>query len=230
VSDTLPGIIAIEVGTGVLTVSGALPTLPSLIALIVTDPFAIAVTSPFESTVASAGFELCQATTRPLRTFPCASLTVAVACVVCPLESVLLASATVTDAAGTSRTLMDAVAFLLFDWAVMMARPFATPVTSPASDTVAMAVFEDVHLVLVPVKVRPSASNAVAMSWTLSRGTMEAFCGVRLIEATLPRRTSTDADAVTPLISAVIVTDPSVSAFMTPSVPTVAIVGSELTH
>jgi uncharacterized membrane protein YphA (DoxX/SURF4 family) len=181
VSDMLPGVIAIEVGTGALTVSGALPTFASQMALIVTDPFAIAVTSPFESTVASAGFELCQATRRPLKTFPCASLMVAVACVVCPTESVLLASDTPTDAAGTSRTLMDAVAFLLFDWAVMMARPLATPVTSPASDTVAMDILEDVHFMLMLDKVRPLASNAVAMSWTLSRGTIDAFCGVTLI-------------------------------------------------
>ena len=40
------------------TVSGALPVFPSEIAVIVTEPFAIAVTRPLELTVANAGFEL----------------------------------------------------------------------------------------------------------------------------------------------------------------------------
>ena len=71
-----------DAGAGAAMVSGALPTLPSAMALIVTDPFAIAATLPDEFTVASAGLELCQATVRPLKMVPLASLMTAVACVV----------------------------------------------------------------------------------------------------------------------------------------------------
>ena len=125
---------------------------------------------------------------------------------------------------------MDAVALMLFDWAVMTARPFATPVTTPVAETCAMDVFEEVHFGTTPDKTRPEASSGVATSWTLPPGMIEAFCGARVIDATLERETLTDADAVTPLIRALIVTDPSASVFMTPVGSTVAIVESEVTH
>ena len=54
-------------GAGVI-VRAVVPTLPSLTALMDTDPAAIPVTSPDEFTVASAGLELCHATTRPVST------------------------------------------------------------------------------------------------------------------------------------------------------------------
>jgi hypothetical protein len=80
--ERLGGVIAMDAGAGAPTVSDAAPTFASLMALIVTVLFARAVTTPLAFTVAIAGFELCQATVRPVRTLPSASFTIAVACVV----------------------------------------------------------------------------------------------------------------------------------------------------
>ncbi len=230
VSETLDGRMAIDAGTGALMVSDALPIFASQMALMVTDPFATAVTRPLESTAASAGLELCQAMVRPVRTLPCASFTVAVACVVCPTDSVPLPNDTPTVAAGTPSTFTDAVAFLLFDCAVMIASPFATPVTRPASETVAIDGFEDDHFGTTPLTMRPLSSSAEAVSCRLSPGRIEAFSGATVRDDVDPRRTSTEADAVTPLSCALIVTDPSSRPVITPSALMVATVGSELTH
>src|SRR5439155_20123421 len=71
--------------TGTLdTVTAAVPLCPSLAAVIVTDPTATPVTRPLADTVASATFELVQLITRPLSTFPAASLGVAVSCTAPP--------------------------------------------------------------------------------------------------------------------------------------------------
>ena len=49
-----------------------------------------------------------------------------------------MASDTETLAAGTSSTVTVAVAFFFWISTVMMATPFATPVTTPSAETVAI--------------------------------------------------------------------------------------------
>ncbi len=76
------GLTATEAtGTGV-TVTPALPLCPSLVAVIVADPAARALTRPLLFTVATAPLLLAHVTARPASGLPAASLGVAVSCVV----------------------------------------------------------------------------------------------------------------------------------------------------
>ena len=54
------------------------------------------------------------------------------------------------------------------DVAVIVAVPLATAVTSPAEDTVAAVVSDDVHVTVAPDMVLPPASFTVAVSVTVS--------------------------------------------------------------
>jgi len=77
--------LTVTAATGTrLTVTLVVPLCPSLVAVIVTAPAATPVTSPAADTVAIAGFELAHATTRPVSTFPAASLVTALSCTVPP--------------------------------------------------------------------------------------------------------------------------------------------------
>src|SRR6478752_1470516 len=79
-----PGSTATPVtATAAVTVSAAEPVLPPLVAVIVAEPAATAVTSPEAETVATDVFEEVHAMVCPLRTLPDASFSVAVACAVC---------------------------------------------------------------------------------------------------------------------------------------------------
>jgi hypothetical protein len=83
------------------TLIAAVPVLPSLVAVIVTGPpAAMPVTSPVDETVAIAPL-LVHVTSRPVSTFPAASVVVAVSCTVAPTTTIAVAGVTVTDATGT---------------------------------------------------------------------------------------------------------------------------------
>src|SRR5439155_26693346 len=64
------------------TVTTAVPLCPSLVAVIVAEPVATAVTSPLPFTLATAPLLDCQVMTRPVNGFPLASRGVAVSCAV----------------------------------------------------------------------------------------------------------------------------------------------------
>src|SRR6266853_765507 len=88
--------------TGTLvTVIADVPLFPSLAAVIVADPGAMAVTFPFTSAMATDVLLLAQVTTRPDRTFPLASFSVAVSCTAWPASTVADAGLTLTEATGT---------------------------------------------------------------------------------------------------------------------------------
>ena len=78
----------------------AVPLWPSLVAVIVAEPAATAVTTPLARTVATAGASLAHVTERPVSVSPRASLSVAVSCGVAPTVRLSLAGATVTEATG----------------------------------------------------------------------------------------------------------------------------------
>src|SRR6266853_1794759 len=84
-----------------VTVIAAVPLCPSLVAVIVADPGAMAVTFPFTSAMATDVLLLAQVTTRPDRTFPLASFSVAVSCTAWPASTVADAGLTLTEATGT---------------------------------------------------------------------------------------------------------------------------------
>jgi len=71
--------VTVATGGG-FTVIAAVPLLPSLVAVIVTDPTATPVTSPLPETGATVGSLLVQVTVRPVSGFPAESSGVAVSC------------------------------------------------------------------------------------------------------------------------------------------------------
>src|SRR5687767_1296738 len=97
-----PTKVTAEPGTGGVTVMAALPLFPSLVAVIVADPSATAVTRPVALTVAAVSSLLVQLTTRPDSGAPFASRGVAVSCTVAPLATVASAGSIVTAATGTT--------------------------------------------------------------------------------------------------------------------------------
>lgn len=80
-------------------VSVVLPCLPSLVAMIVTMPFFLAVTRPEAEIVARLGDDVDHVTARPVSTLPLAARSTAVACVVFP--SSITPDATDTDTVAT---------------------------------------------------------------------------------------------------------------------------------
>src|SRR5579885_19081 len=106
--------LTVTLATGtVVTVTVAVPLLPSLVAVIVAEPAATPVTSPVPLTVATPGAPLAQETVRPASGAPVESSGVAVSCTVCPTASVLAAGVTTTRATGTGLTAIVAVSATL---------------------------------------------------------------------------------------------------------------------
>src|SRR6266496_1419401 len=89
-----------EPGGTTVTVTVALPLWPSLVAVIVAGPATSPVTVPLPLTPAIVGLFELHVTTRPVRVFPLASLSVAVNCWTAPTATLALAGLTVTDATG----------------------------------------------------------------------------------------------------------------------------------
>src|SRR5574341_637029 len=102
----VPGATVTEATGLFTTVMAAVPTWPSLMALIVAGPTAFAVTSPEAFTEAAAGLLLAQLITRPVSATPLASLGTAVSCAVVVTWRVSAAGITCTDATGTLATVM----------------------------------------------------------------------------------------------------------------------------
>jgi hypothetical protein len=93
--------VATGMACGACTVSDAVPVLVSLVAVIVAEPAAIAVTRPVGDTVATEVLLLVHATARPVSTLPAASRVTAVACVDWPVCTVAAPRETVTVATTT---------------------------------------------------------------------------------------------------------------------------------
>jgi hypothetical protein len=124
-------------GAGV-TVTGAVPVFPSLVATIFAVPVLTAVTSPAGEIVAMPVLSELHVIVRPDSTLPFASTSDAVACVVSTALIELLASETVIAATGANPIVIVAVPLLPSLVAVICAVPVATAVTSPVADTVAI--------------------------------------------------------------------------------------------
>ncbi len=153
-------------GTGV-TVTADVPLCPSLVAVIVAEPGATAVTRPLPFTVARAVLLVPHVTTRPASAFPLASCGVAVSCTVCPAVTLTDAGLTLTDATGTGVTVTVAVPVLVSLVAVIVVEPAATPVTSPLPFTVATVALLLPHVTTRPASAVPFVSRGVAVSWTV---------------------------------------------------------------
>ena len=89
------------------------------------------------------------------------------------------------------------------------------PVTSPEPDTVATAVFEELHVTTRPVRTAPEASRVVAESCTEARGVKAGDAGETLTEATGGGVTVTIAEPSCPSLEATIVTGPPTASAVT---------------
>src|SRR5437899_2256885 len=221
--------LTVTEATGTLdTVTAAVPLCPSLVAVIVTAPTATPVTRPLAETVPTAPLPVVQVSARPLSTLPPASLRAAVSCTVPPTYMLGAVGLTVTDATGTIATVTLAVPLCPSLVAVIVADPTATPVTSPAADTVAIAVFELVHATPRPVSTFPAASFGVALSCVVAPTKTFAVAGLTVTEVTGTLDTLTAAVPLCPSLVAVIVTAPTAPPVTSPAADTVAIATFEL--
>src|SRR5205807_275072 len=148
-------------GAGV-TVTAAVPLLPSLVAVIVAEPAATAVTSPLPFTVATAVLSLDHVTVRPESGAPFASSGVAVSCTVNPACTEGDGGLTITAATGTKITVTEAVPLCPSLVAVIGAEPAATR----------------------PASWLPFASFGVAMSCTVAPTDTLGVGGVTVTDAT----------------------------------------------
>src|SRR5256712_2925384 len=168
--------------TGV-TVTLALPLVPSLVAVIVAAPAATPLTSPLPLTVATAVLPLAHVTIRPESTLPPASSGVAVSCWVCPGCRLTVAGLTVTDATGTLVTVTAAVPLVPSLVAVIVVAPAATPVTRPFPFTVATALLPLDQLIVRPGRGFPFASSGVPVSCNVWPTGTEADAGLTTTDA-----------------------------------------------
>jgi len=152
---------ATAAGAGVLTVTAAEPTFPSLEAVIDAVPARIAVTSPDPETLAMALLLELQLIDRPVRTLLFASRVTAESCTVPPTWRLDVGGDTDTDATATGAgalTLSAAEAVLPSLAAEIAALPDAIAETSPLADTVAMPALLLLHVTGRPLNEFPTES------------------------------------------------------------------------
>ncbi len=147
-----------------VTVTVADPLTLPLVAVMVDDPVAMPVTRPPVETVPTPTALLDQVTVRPVSTLPAESAVTAVSCSVDPTLTVPDDGETVTDATGTTVTVIAAVPLFPSLVTVIVADPTATAVTRPLADTVATAGALLDHAMLRPVRTLPAESLVVAVS------------------------------------------------------------------
>src|SRR5690349_6781889 len=117
----LAGLTVTDATGTVVTVIDAVAVALSHAAAMIAVPAASAVTSPVPFTVATLPLLLAHVTTRPVKTFPFASLGVALSWTVCPTTILAVAGVTVTEATGTLFTVTAAVPLLPSLLAVIVA-------------------------------------------------------------------------------------------------------------
>jgi hypothetical protein len=136
--------------------------------VIVAVPFAFAVSKPAAVIVATDALDVLHVTVAPDITTPPASFTVATSVAVSANEAKLtLVCDSVTDPAACD-TVTIAAALPAPEIAITAVVPSATAVTRPAADTVATAVFDDVHVTVGSSSTTPPASFTVATSVAVS--------------------------------------------------------------
>ena len=123
------------------------------------------VTNPELLTLARTLFED-HATTRPVKTFPAASFSVALSwTLVWVAVSVAVGGVTSTVATGAGITLTTDVPETVPNVAETFVVPIALPVTNPLASTVAVAGALDAHVSGIPAMALFAASRTTAVSW-----------------------------------------------------------------
>ncbi len=196
----------------------------------VADPFATAVTSPEDETVAISVSDDDHVTVAPDITDPPASFTVAVTVSVPPMVPNVTESRESSMVAGTWETVTAAVPVIEPVVAVIVAVPSVTAVTSPADETVAMDAEEVDHVTVTPDMAVPPASFTVALSVTVSPTDVRVFVlgETSTVDTTCPTVTA-DVPVAAPEV-AVIVAVPSATAVTSPADETVATAAADVAH
>ena len=135
-----------------------------------------------------------------------------------------------TDPTGTCNTKMVAVPVFPSLVAVIVAVPGATPVTTPAVETVAIAVELVLQVTIRPVSVLLFASFVTAVSDCVAPAVTLADNGLTVTVATGIGTTVTVAVPVFPSLVAVMVTVPSVTPVTAPAADTIATAGLAEPH
>ena len=211
-----------------VTVTAALPTMDSLVAVMSAEPGASVDTNPVAETVATVEFELVQVTARAVNTLSLASVSTAVACVFSPTKRLGFRSVTTTFATGTSVTVTVALPDFPSLVAVILAVPGARAVTNPVADTVATRASDVVHTTDRSVNTPPMESLVVAVACVVSP-TYRAgagSCTERLATGTNDTVTVPKPDL--PSLVAVIRAAPTPTPVTTPPVDTVATEASDV--
>jgi hypothetical protein len=207
-----------------VTVIEDVPLLPSLVAVIIAGPAAIAVTNPVDETLARVGSLDDHVTTRPVRVLLLMSVRVAVSWCVKPTVSVAEEGLTVTVATG-GVTVMEAVPVIVSLVAVIVALPPPTAVTVagfPLAPTVSTAVLLETHVIVRPDSRFPLASRVVAVSCCVPPTVIGLVGAESVTVATGIAMTVRDALPFLPSLVAVMFALPTVTAVTTPVPETVA--------
>jgi len=215
---------------GTITVTVAVPDRDSLVAVMSAVPADTAVTTPLLDTVATALFDVVHVTGRADNTLPAASRVTAVACVVAPMMTGVAPSETVTLATGGTITVTDAVPDRPSLVAVISALPTATAVTTPVLDTVATALFDDVHATARPDNTLFAASRVTAVACVVAPITTVVAANDTPTLATGTGVTLNAAEPLRPSLVAVIDAEPTLSAVTTPLLDTVATDAFDVVH
>src|SRR5437879_5154327 len=179
-----------------------LPLWPSLVAVIVTEPAACAVTTPDADTVARLASLVDQVITRPARAFPPASFGVATNGTFCPTRRVAAAGVTDTDATGAFTVVTLAVPLIPSLVAVMVAAPGPMAVAAPETEIVTMPALLVVHSTARPVSVSPAASVVIAINCRDPPTVRETLEGLTLTASTGGGATTTvEESAKEPLVA-----------------------------
>ena len=196
----------------------------------VADPFATAVTSPEDETVAISVSDDDHVTVAPDITDPPASFTVAVTVSVPPMVPNVTESWESSRVAGTWETVTAAVPVIEPVVAVMMAVPLVTAVTSPAAETGAMDAAEVDHVTVAPDITDPPVSFTVALSVTVSLNDAKVVVlgETSTVDTTCPTVTA-DVPVAVPEV-AVIVAEPLATAVTVPEDETVATDAEDVAH
>ncbi len=151
-----------------MTVTDAVALSDPEVAVIVAVPSATEVTRPAVDTVATDAADVVHVTERPGIAVPPASFTVATSVSVSPIEvKFTLVGDSVIDA-GIRATETPAVPLAEPEVAVTVVEPIATPVTSPADDTVATDELDVAQVTVAPEITVPPASFTVGTSVVVS--------------------------------------------------------------
>ena len=151
------------------TVTSAAPATASARASIAAVPLSHAVTSPAESTRATAGSAVDQTTGTPDMTRPIWSCTSPIRRTVSPIAASVMLSGITATAVGTRRLTKRFVRPVTPDEVTRISvRPGDTPAASPSPSTVATAGLLEVHEYSEPATAYPFASVASAVNRSVS--------------------------------------------------------------